>query len=197
MSSPNHIGNRPRLPGTLAVGAGALVLGIPVAVAALIFEKVYMPEVILGSKDIKAGIDTTKTINFGLLTGPNDAVTAGAYISIISSILFVTGLVIVRHFSSHNIFGWALVFPALVDFLGNVGALAYVFIVNGQHPEAKSADEVPLVNGKYETDGKLYTKQAWACMMDKFYSDREDWAGKACSDLVSRHRSIFFIGSCY
>jgi hypothetical protein len=188
MSSSNQIGSRPRLPGTLAIGAGALVLGIPVAVAALIFEKVYMPEVILGSKEIKAGLDTTKTVNFSLLSGPNDAVIAGAYISIISSILFALGLVVLRHFSNHNIFGWALVFPALVDFLGNVACLAYVFIVNGQHPEASSADEVPFVNGKYDTDGKLYTKQAWACMMDKFYNEREgEWAGKACSDLVSCH----------
>lgn len=191
MSSSNHIGNRPRIPITAAIGAGALILGIPIAVAALKFEQVYVPDVVLGSKEIKAGLDTSKTINFTLLTGINDAVISGSYISIISSILFVVGLVVVRHFSQHNIFGWAMVFPAAVDFLGNVAVLAYVFIVNGQHPEAKSADEVRFENGQYETDGKLYTRDAWACMMEKFYNNQEgSWAPKACSDLVS---SLLFL----
>lgn len=66
---------------------------------------------------------------------------------------------------------------------GQVAILARVFIDHGKNKQAGSADEVPFVNGKYETDGKLYTREAWACMMDKFYADRETWANKACSDL--------------
>lgn len=174
---------------TLAISAGALVFGIPVGVAAIIFEKVYMPNIILGTKEIKAGIDTTKTISFSLLSGTNDAVIAGAFISIICSILFGIGLAVVRHVSRHNIWGWAMFFPALANVLAQIGVLAYVQIVQGQHPEATSTTEVKYINGNYDTDGKLYTREAWACTMDKLYNEREgQWAGKACSNLVCHPR---------
>ncbi|KAF2191617.1 hypothetical protein K469DRAFT_736268 [Zopfia rhizophila CBS 207.26] len=169
---------------TFALTLAALILGIPIAAAALVLEKVPIPTVILGSKTINAGPNTTKTISFSLLSGLNDAVMAGAYISIISSILVVVGLVLTRHVSKHNIFGWTLIGPAIANALGQVACLAYVFIVQGQHPEAKSTEEVRYVDGKYDTDGKLYTREAWACMMDKLYKEREgEWAEKACSEL--------------
>ncbi|KAH7117894.1 hypothetical protein B0J11DRAFT_493793 [Dendryphion nanum] len=183
MSASSHINDRPRPLITAALCAGALILGIPVAVAALMFEMTDMPNPVLGSKEIKAGIDTTKTITFRLFSGPNDAVMAGAYISIICSLLLCIGFGVTRHLSKHNIWGWLIFLPGLANVCGQVAILARVFIDHGKNKQAGSADEVPFVNGKYETDGKLYTREAWACMMDKFYADRETWANKACSDL--------------
>lgn len=148
-----------------------------------------MPTVILGTKEIKAGIDETKTISFSLLSGSNDAVVAGAFISIFASVLFGIGLAVVRHVSRHNIWGWAMFGPALLNVLGQIGVLAYVQIVQGQHPAATNTNEIKLVNGQYDTDGKLYTREGWACSMDKLYHETEgEWAGKACSDLVSQDR---------
>ena len=178
---------------TIAVSIAGLVLGIPVAVAAIVFEKVYMPDIVLGSKTINAGPNTTKTIDFSLLSGPNDAVMAAAYISIIASILFVVGLWLVRHVSKHNIWGWAMFGPAILNVFGQIACLAYVFIVQGQHPEATSTEEVKFVDGRYDTNGKLYTREAWACMMDKLYNEREgEWAGKACSNMVCQYSTPFF-----
>ncbi|KAF2015222.1 hypothetical protein BU24DRAFT_449981 [Aaosphaeria arxii CBS 175.79] len=183
MSTSSQFNERPQPLVTAALSAGALVLGIPVAAAALVFEKTDMPNPVLGTKEIKTAPGETATITFNLLSGPQDAVMAGGYISIIASILLVAGIVISRHVSRHNIWGWAVIGPALLDLLGQIGILAYVNIVKSQNPEAKSADEVTFANGKYDTQGKLYTREAWACMMDKFYPDRETWAEKACSDL--------------
>jgi hypothetical protein len=177
---------------TLAISAGALILGIPVAAAAIIFEKVYMPNIILGSKEIKSGIDETKTINFSLLSGSNDAVIAGAFISIIAAVMMAGGLTIVRHVSRHNIWGWAMFGPALLNVFAQIGVLAYVQIVQGQHPEATSTDEIKYINGSYDTNGKLYTREGWACSMNKLYSEREgEWASKACSNLVRNDISLY------
>jgi hypothetical protein len=182
---------------TLAISAGSLALGIPVAVVAVTFEKVYMPNIILGSKEIKAGIDETKTINFSLLSGSNDAVISGAFISIISVLLFAGGLTIMRHVSKHNIWGWAMFGPALLNLLAQIGVLAYVQISQGQHPEATSTDEIKYVNGSYNTNGKLYTREGWACSMEKLYHEREgEWATKACSNLVRVDVSFYDYKKC-
>src|SRR4051812_22811815 len=131
MSSSAHILHNPRLPGTLALSASALILGIPVATAALLLEKVYMPEIVLGSKTINIGPNKDqKTITFDLISGPNDAVIAAAYISNISSLLFLVGLVFVRHMSHINAFGWVVVGPSLVSVLGNIGCCLAAFILS-------------------------------------------------------------------
>jgi hypothetical protein len=196
MSNANHIGNRPRWPGTLAISAGALVLGIPLAIAALRLAQTDVSDITLGQKEIKAGPNgETKTITFGLLTGVTDAIVAGSYISIISSLVFVVGLVVLRHFSQHNILGWMLVFPALVNLFGNVGCMGYAFVQNGKEKMASSAEEVPRnpTTGTYDTGGKLYTREAWACMMDRFYHDQEgEWAESACSGLVCHSHADAF-----
>jgi hypothetical protein len=120
-------------------------------------------------------------------------VISGASISIISVLLFAGGLTIVRHVSRHNIWGWAMFGPALLNVLAQIGVLAYVQIVQGQHPEATSTDEIKYVNGSYDTDGKLYTREGWACSMDKLYHEREgDWATKACSNLVRIDNSFSY-----
>lgn len=187
MSNSNHIGNRPRPLITAAIVAGALILGIPVAAAAIMYSKVSMPKITLGSKEIKAGLDgATKTVTYSLLSGPQDATIAAAYISIICSLLFSLGVVIVRHVSQHNIFGWAMVFPAFSSFAANVGIVAYVFLESGKHKEADNQDAVKFEDEKYNTGGKVFTREAWACMMDKWYNEREgEWAEKACKNLVS------------
>lgn len=68
---------------------------------------------------------------------------------------------------------------------GQVAILARVWIDHGRFKQAGSREEVPFVEaeGRYDTDGKLYTREAWACMMERFYGERETWAGKACDSL--------------
>jgi hypothetical protein len=187
MSNSNHIGNRPRPLVTGAIVAGALILGIPVAAAAILYSRADMPSITLGSKEIKAGLNgATKTVTYSLLSGPQDATITAGYISIICSLLFCIGAVIVRHVSQHNIFGWAMVFPAFSSFAANVGIVAYVMIESGKNKEADDQSAVRYEDGKYNTDGKVFTQEAWACMMDKWYEEREGhWAEKACKNLVS------------
>jgi hypothetical protein len=141
----------------------------------------------MGEKEIKAGLNgATKTVSWSLKSGPQDATITAGFISIICSLLFSVGVVVVRHVSQHNIFGWAMVFPAFTSFVANVGIMAYVFVESGKHKEAENQDEVKYVDGKYETGGKVFTRGAWACMMDKWFKEREgEWAEKACKDMVS------------
>lgn len=92
-----------------------------------------------------------------------------------------------RHLSKHNIFGWLVFLPGLANVCGQVAILARVWIDHGRYKQAGSREEVPFVEseGRYDTNGKLYTREAWACMMERFYGERETWADKACSSLVS------------
>lgn len=172
---------------TIVFGIVALILGFPIAVAAIVFENVYVPNVILGSKTINTGLGSTKTLSFSLLTGPNDVVTAAAIISMVSSILVMIGVVLIRHVTSHNIWGWLVLGPALSNLLGQIACCAAAFIFESKYSVAKSTNEVQYVNGTYNTDGRLFTKEAWSCTMNNLYADREQWADKACSD---------FVGSC-
>ncbi|KAF2741110.1 hypothetical protein EJ04DRAFT_507527 [Polyplosphaeria fusca] len=185
MPTSNHPNSRAQRPlPTLALTGLVLALGVPLAIVAIILERVFVRDVVLGSKTINTGPDSTKTLSFSLLTGPGDAVNAAASISIICSITLILGMWIVRHFSGRNIWGWMLIVPGIANVLGQMGCLAGAFILQAKNGEAKSADEVTFVGGKYITGGKLYTRDAWACMMDKYFHEREgDWAGKACSDL--------------
>ncbi|KAF2114644.1 hypothetical protein BDV96DRAFT_102131 [Lophiotrema nucula] len=185
MPTSNHPASRAQRPlPTLLLSALILALGLPIPILAQIFSRVFVPAITLGSKTIKVGPNnSTKTISFGLLTGPVDAVIAASFISLISSVILIGALGIVRHVSMHNVWGWGLVVPAVANLLGQVGALAYVFIVHGQHKEAGSVEEVRFVDGRYDTNGTLYTTEAWACMMERFYASQEPWAKKSCSDL--------------
>jgi hypothetical protein len=169
---------------TVVLSGAALLLGLPVAVIAIIFEKVTMPDIVLGSKEIDIGPGGTKTVTWNLLSGPNDAVFAAAYISMISAILLVGGLAVVRHVARHNIWGWLVFLPGLANVLGQIGCCAYVFIVSSQHPEAVSRNELKYVNGNYDTNGKSYTRESWACSMKSLYLDQEPWSDKACSSFV-------------
>jgi hypothetical protein len=169
---------------TAVLGGAALLLGLPIAVIAIIFEKVSVPDIVLGTKEIDLGPSGTKTLTFTLLTGPNDAVFAAAYISMISAVLLVAGLAVVRHVARHNIWGWLVFLPGLANVLGQIGCCAYVFIANGQHPEAVSRNEIRYVDGKYDSNGKMYTKESWACSMKSLYLDQEPWSEKACSNFV-------------
>jgi hypothetical protein len=169
---------------TVVLSGAALLLGLPVAVMAIIFEKVTMPDIVLGNKEIDIGPKGTKTITWNLLSGPNDAVFAAAYISMISALLLVGGLTVVRHVGRHNIWGWLVFLPGLANVLGQIGCCAYVFVVSSQHPEAISRNELKYVNGNYDANGKIYTRESWACSMKAFYQDQEPWSDKACSSFV-------------
>jgi hypothetical protein len=171
---------------TIAVGAFALVLGVPAAIAAILFNHTWVPNVVLGTKTVKSGPNNDTTVlEFGLLSGPNDAVYASALISITSTALIVAGLVLIRHFTRHNIWGWLAFGPAFLNLLGTVGCCAAVYLFKSRYAKATSTDQIRYNNGVYDTGGKLYTREGWACSMNALYADREgDWAKKACSNFV-------------
>jgi hypothetical protein len=169
---------------TVVLSGAVLLLGVPVAVMAIILEQVTMPDIVLGGKDINIGPKRTKTTTQNLLSGPNDAVFAAAYISMISALLLVGGLTVVRHVGRHSIWGWLVFLPGLANVLGQMGCCAYIFVISSQHPEAVSRNELKYVNGNYDANGKLYTRESWACSMNAFYQYREPWSDKACSSLV-------------
>jgi hypothetical protein len=176
---------------TIGLSAISLVLGLPVAVAAIVFNSNWIPDVTLGSKTINTGPGQTTTLRFGILTGPNDAVLASALISMASTALFITALVLIRHFTKHNGFGWLAFGPALLNFLGQVSCSAAAFMLNKKYPAATSTDQIRYVDGYYDTGGQLYTKEAWACSMNALYPEREgSWANQACSRFVSRHSDM-------
>lgn len=173
---------------TVACTVAALALGVPAAVVAIIFNSNWVPNVILGSKTIDTGPGKTTTINFGVLTGPNDAIFAGALIAIASTLLFIIGLILIRHFTKHNGFGWLVFGPAFVNLLSQIGCCAAVYMFKNKYPVATSTDQIRLIGGRYDTGGTLYTKEAWACSMNALYSDREgEWADRACSRFVGRY----------
>jgi hypothetical protein len=172
---------------TVVISAISIILGLPVAVATLFFNHNWVPKVMLRSKTINTGLGKTTTINFGILTGPNDAILAAALISIASTALIIIGLVLTRHFTKHNAFGWLVFGPALLNILGQVGCCVAVFIFSNRNPVATSRDQIRYANGKYSTGGTLYTKEAWSCSMNALYPDKEGhWANQACSRFVSR-----------
>lgn len=162
-----------------------LVLGLPVATAAIVFESAWVPSIILGTKIIDTGPGQTTTLRFDLLSGPNDAVSAGAYISIISAIIVIIGFVLSRHITYHNVYGWLILGPSLLNFFSQIGSCAASYIFRNKYPEATSNTDVRFIDGAYNTDGRLFTKESWACTMNTFYREREGkWADKACSNFV-------------
>jgi hypothetical protein len=170
---------------TIVVSVVALILGLPAAVAAIVFNHNWVPSVILGTKTIHTGPGQTTTLKFGLLTGPNDAVYAGALISLASTALFVLGLILIRHFTRHNGFGWLAFGPILLNLLSQVGCCAAVYIFKSRYPRATSTNQIQYMDGTYNTGGKLYTMEGWACSMNALYAEREGvWADKACSRFV-------------
>ncbi|EAT92015.1 hypothetical protein HBH56_121880 [Parastagonospora nodorum] len=167
---------------TVVISVISIILGLPVAVATLLFNQNWVPKVILGSKTINTGLGKTTTIDFGILTGPNDAILVAALISIASTALIIIGLVLTRHFTEHNAFGWLAFGPALLNILSQVGCCVAVFIFNNRNPAATSRDQIRYANGKYSTGGTLYTKEAWSCSMNALYPEKEGhWANQACS----------------
>lgn len=174
---------------TILLSVATLVLGLPVAIAAIAFESAWVPNIILGTKVINTGPGKTTTLKFDLLTGPNDAVSAGAYISIVSAILVTIGFVLVRHFTHKNVYGWVIFGPALLNLLSQIGSCVAAYVFRNKYPVATSTSDVQFVDGTYNTNGRLFTKESWACTMNDLYREREgNWADKACSDFVGQTR---------
>lgn len=82
---------------TTGISIGILLLGIPIAVTTVTFAHVYVPKVALSMKEINIGPSGTKTLTFGPLSAPNDAVLSAAYISVISSVLCAAGIFSLDH----------------------------------------------------------------------------------------------------
>jgi hypothetical protein len=176
---------------TIWVSVGALFLGLPAAIAAVVFNSNWVPSIILRTKIINIGLGKTTTLEFGLLTGPNDAVYAGAIMSMLSAVLLILGLIIIRHFTKHHGFGLLVLGPTLLNLLSQVGCCAAAYIFTNKYPVATSMNQIRYENGSYNTGGVLYTREGWACSMNKLYAEREDiWAAKACSRYVRSNSSI-------
>lgn len=174
---------------------GVLLLSIPIAVAIIQFAHVFVPEVVLRTKEIDIGPAGTKTLTFGPLSAPNDAALSAAYISIISSILCAIGLVLVRlvHGRKRGLIARRTTIGlAAANILGQIACIAAWAILQGKDDAKVPAEGVvQYVDGEYNTDGRILTKEAWACTMDKYFSEREDWAHKACANMVSRCMKLF------
>jgi hypothetical protein len=176
---------------SICVSVGALVLGLPAAIAAVVFNDNWVPPIILGTKIINTGPGKTTTLEFGLLTGPNDAVYAGAIISMVSTTLFVLGLILIRLFTKHNGFGWLVFGPALLNLMSQVGCCAAAYIFTATYPVATSIHQIRYENGTYQTGGTLYTREGWACSMNELYAEREGiWAAEACSRFVRSNSTL-------
>ncbi|KAF2474902.1 uncharacterized protein BDR25DRAFT_280536 [Lindgomyces ingoldianus] len=199
-SSQVPLPNRPASPkrglSTIVLVAITLLLGMPFAIVTIVLQNPKMPNIVLGTKTIDAGPSGTKTVKIGLLTGPNDANLAGAYIAIGATAITTLALWRFRGSSRDlylKIWGWSLLGTGLANLVGQFACLVYIFIVSSQYPQAKSTDEVPrLDNGQYDAQGKVYSKESWACMMNKLYPQYEgSWAGKACDDMtIARYMAI-------
>lgn len=172
----------------MAFALVTLALTIAVPIAAIILESAHIPDVVLGTKAINAGPSGTKTLTFGLLTSPNDAVLAAAYISIAAGVICACGIAFVRHIPRYSfVLGCVMITAALGNFLAQIGCTVCWAVWQGKRDGKTAAPgEVSYVDGNYETGGRLFTREAWACTMEKYFGEREgSWASKACSDLVS------------
>lgn len=159
---------------TIILSTAALIFGIPFAVAAYILNDNWVPDVVLGSKTFGTGPGQTITIEFGLLTGLNDAVYAGALISMTCTALFAIGVVLIRHFTKHNGFGWLVFGPTLLNLLSQIGCCTAAYLFENKYPVATSTDKIRQVNGGYTTGGVLYTRESWACSLNTLYANSEE-----------------------
>lgn len=183
-----------RLLTTAAITACTLFLCIPVAVTTIILDNAHIPNVVLGSRTIDAGPSGSKSLTFGLRTGPDDAVLASAYIAVIASVALALCIALLRHVNSLvRMAGWTSISVATGNFAAQLGCVIAwgILVTKDEAQHAEKEDITRSENGeKYETK-RMFTREAWACSMKTLYSEREGaWAPKACDDLVSL---IFFI----
>ncbi|KAL5391693.1 hypothetical protein DPSP01_000987 [Paraphaeosphaeria sporulosa] len=175
---------------TAAVVTSTLILGIPVAIGTIVLDNSYVPDIVLGSKSIDAGPSGSKTLSFGLQTSPDEAVLASAYISILASIVLAVSLIILRHTNLlGRTAGWGAIASAAANLLAQIGCIAAWGILL-MTDEAKHAQSVDLSYDerlqRYDTRGRMFTREAWACSMQALFREREGaWAGKACVNIVS------------
>lgn len=175
---------------TAAIVTSIVVLGIPVAIGTVVLDNTYVPDVVLGSKTIDAGPSGSKTLSFGLQTGMDDAVLASAYISIIASIFLAVFVVILRHISGFGrTAGLGAIATAAANLLAQVGCV-FAWGILLMKDEARHAQAGDIFydekRERYETSGRMFMREAWACSLDALYGEHEgEWAGKACGNLVS------------
>ncbi|OAG02147.1 uncharacterized protein CC84DRAFT_1220504 [Paraphaeosphaeria sporulosa] len=173
-----------------AVVTSTLILGIPVAIGTIVLDNSYVPDIVLGSKSIDAGPSGSKTLSFGLQTSPDEAVLASAYISILASIVLAVSLIILRHTNLlGRTAGWGAIASAAANLLAQIGCIAAWGILL-MTDEAKHAQSVDLSYNerlqRYDTRGRMFTREAWACSMQALFREREGaWAGKACVNIKS------------
>ncbi|KAL6704435.1 hypothetical protein ACN47E_008179 [Coniothyrium glycines] len=185
---------------TGVISATILITTVPFAIAAIALEAAWVPDIILASKVINTGPGQTTTLEFNLLTSPNDAVLAASYMSLVLSIFFVIILICVRHFATGRLWNWFVLTPAVVNLLTQIGCCAAAYIFKSKYPTANSVNQVRYIDGKYDSDGHLYTKEGWACTMNTFYAEQEgEWANKACENFgTARALTIpFVLGAAY
>ncbi|PSN75213.1 hypothetical protein BS50DRAFT_34784 [Corynespora cassiicola Philippines] len=168
---------------TLAIALACLVLGIPVAGVAINLESTFMPEVPIGARELDSP-DGIETLKFDLINGPHIAIFAAAFMTIAAATITMLGSVILRHVSKENVpVGIASFGFAVINQVAQLVILALVYILNSVHPVSANPNDVRFVDGKYETNGKEFTRETWACTMKTLFRDTEGtWAINACSE---------------
>lgn len=170
---------------TLAIVVSCLVLGVPIAGVAVDVESTFMPTVPL--KD-------PNTID----NGTHLALYAACVLSMVAGVVVALGSVILRHMSPKNVaVGFVTFGMGVLNVVGQLIILAFIYIAVATHPESKSRNEVRFVNGQYDANGKRFTRETFSCMMGNLYLDREPWSTNACSEYVCHpcvtHFPLFYV----
>ncbi|KAF2791684.1 hypothetical protein K505DRAFT_248398 [Melanomma pulvis-pyrius CBS 109.77] len=118
-----------------------------------------------------------------ILNGPHLALFAGAFISIASAVIVMLGSVALRHFALGNVVVAIVTFgTSAVNAVAQLIMLGIIYVSVATHPESKSLNDVRFVDGKFDTNGRQFTHETWACMMGNLYLTQEPWSTNACSE---------------
>ncbi|KAF2019149.1 hypothetical protein BU24DRAFT_405857 [Aaosphaeria arxii CBS 175.79] len=171
---------------TLAIIVACLVCGVPVAGTQLSLEITFFPDVPL--KDSEA-----------IINGPHIGMFAAVALSLICSIIVAAGSTILRHVSPNNgPVGITTLAAGVFNFAAQLIILALAYITNGLNPVRYSINDFRFVNGVYDTNGKQFTRETFACTMEKFHLDREPWSRNACSEYhYSRYCTILHVNTAF
>jgi hypothetical protein len=69
---------------------------------------------------------------------------------------------------------WTVLVLNAVTMVASIGVLAYLSVLQGSEQGWKSYADVGI-------DGQRFTRETWACQIDRLYSSSQGWAGSACA----------------
>ncbi|KAF2027282.1 hypothetical protein EK21DRAFT_72131 [Setomelanomma holmii] len=181
-----------------------LFILLPIGVITLVLERISSALILTqttrdwrsGSYDITVyGTNTTgandftnKDIGLRINQAPTLAILGICILVYIVSAIGIFGIWELRRFegtSKHQrIWCWVIFFSNLIMIGASAGVLGWASALQGSEKGWQSYEDV----GK---DDQEFTRETWACQIDKFYSD-QSWAGAACG--TSRATRLLLIG---